>query len=801
MTEFARLGMILSEDLVASLRAYRTEVKESCETLFQNMEAALSYLPCEVVGQEPYRIINEHSCSLRRDTSSLLATVNLVLADMKDFLDKHLEDAWSVGETKLISKAFLDQFGNHFEQIQKVVLHPAMHNSQVSNIVGASLAALQPLTAFSFTSIVDQVIDRIGLMVPTKPNKDGDPGIPACDQAGSHQIAAVLDAQFKVLLCELCEGTKDTRPRWYKPEALHLEYWKDFENRHPQYVAPVLPVSIFEQAKEEMRQLRELVPHTPTVGLAVMGANKLWQELCDTSPSQRKKKFESILEAQRRLKAKPQPDPPAPPAPPAVPKKDSKPNKPKGDGDPGDPEVKKEDKPQEPPPKPPGQPLKRPVIQIQPKAKDELEAKEEPKTKEEPKAKDEPDLPSKLAGKNKRSRFSKADPDEPPAKQPTQPQVVGTVTLEGEAMSKDKASEFDCNVSLKHIQAPDGSYIFKSDAVKGGEGEFDDDGEEENNDKVEIPGLNGDEDEDDAPDDHQPSKSDSKAEPDDEGDIRKEEPSKKKSHKDKKGSSKKRRSSHSQRSKVEEEEDPDESEVPFLQRLRNVHYKKFCEDTDEANYIKCILLGLGPGVIPTQAEIDQSELFQEQASDKTAPVADVSDAWMPILDEKLWLATEAPDKMKHKDGTAPLYKFKDLMRLVPNAAGAWTAKCAKPALVAVIPPTTTTPLEPAIGVEGLHNMAALRKATIPKLSRDPEKKAKQYSFCGYCGVRIKNFETDVNHIRHHLHLELLCGGCYGKAFIMNFQMSSHLKKCEAVLNVLGQLRDNYKQGGSQSRKR
>ena len=114
------------------------------------------------------------------------------------------------------------------------------------------------------------------------------------------------------------------------------------------------PASIFDQAKEEMRQLRELVPHIPTAGLAVMGVNELWQELCDTSPSQWKKKFESILEAQRHLKAKPQPDPPAPPV---VPKKDPKPDKPKGDGDPGDPEVKKEDKPQEPPPKPPGQPL------------------------------------------------------------------------------------------------------------------------------------------------------------------------------------------------------------------------------------------------------------------------------------------------------------------------------------------------------------------------------------------------------------------------------------------------------------
>ena len=147
---------------------------------------------------------------------------------------------------------------------------------------------------------------------------------------------------------------------------------------------------------------------------------------------------------------------------------------------------------------------------------------------------------------------------------------------------------------------------------------------------------------------------------------------------------------------MEEEEDPDEPEVPFLQRLRNVCYKKFCEDTDEANYVKGILLGLGSGVIPTQVQIDQSELFQERSSDKTAPVANVSNAWMPVLEESLWLAMEAPDKMKHKDGTTPLYKFKDLMRLVPSAAGSWTAKSAKPALVAVVPPPPRLPWRPLL---------------------------------------------------------------------------------------------------------
>ena len=138
------------------------------------------------------------------------------------------------------------------------------------------------------------------------------------------------------------------------------------------------------------------------------------------------------------------------------------------------------------------------------------------------------------------------------------------VTLEGEAVSKDKASEFKCNVSLKCIQVSDGSYIFKSDGDEGGEGEFDDDDEEEDDCKVKIPDLNGDGNDGDAPNDHQTSKSDSKMEPDDEEDIGKEEHPKKKSRKDKK----KKHSSHNRKSKVEEEEDDlDEPEVPFIQQL------------------------------------------------------------------------------------------------------------------------------------------------------------------------------------------------------------------------------------------
>ena len=141
-----------------------------------------------------------------------------------------------------------------------------------------------------------------------------------------------------------------------------------------------------------------------------------------------------------------------------------------------------------------------------------------------------------------------------------------------------------------------------------------------------------------------------------------------------------------------------------------------------------------------------------------------------------------------------------LWTLLPNAAGAWTAtkdkeEKEKPALVAVIPATTTTPLDEAVGLNLLHNMDALRKVTVPRAG-GPRGKTDQFSFCGYCGVRVQTYETNCNHMRWHLRLQLLCGGCYGKAFIERGQLTSHMRQCEAVKNATASKSKDPKQGSS-----
>ena len=278
----------------------------------------------------------------------------------------------------------------------------------------------------------------------------------------------------------------------------------------------------------------------------------------------------------------------------------------------------------------------------------------------------------------------------------------------------------------------------------------------------------------------------------------------KKPPKTKKGSSQKRRSSHKKADAKEEEDEDDNEDEDYKEPLtpleysRQARYNQFMKDTEEANFVRGLLLNLRSDTVPTQAQVDESELFLEQPSDKSVPVPNISHVWMPILESKLWLTTEAPGKVEYKDGDAPMYKYEDLMALVPNAAGAWNAtkEKEKPALVSVIPATTTLPLDEAVGLDLLHNVDALWKVTVPRAG-GPKGKTDQFSFCGYCGVRVQNYETSCNHMRHHLHLQLLCRGCYGKAFTEKGHLSGHMRQCEAIKNATAsKSKADPKRGGS-----
>ena len=65
-------------------------------------------------------------------------------------------------------------------------------------------------------------------------------------------------------------------------------------------------------------------------------------------------------------------------------------------------------------------------------------------------------------------------------------------------------------------------------------------------------------------------------------------------------------------------------------------------------------------------------------------------------------------------------------------------------------------------------------------------KQKQVAFCLYCGVLNENSNTAFSHVRKHLDLMFLCGGCHTKSFQHGQLLYKHMKdNCPAVLAIRG----------------
>ena len=150
---------------------------------------------------------------------------------MEDFLQKWLVDAGSIGESKFLINIFLKRFLTHSNLVKRVVLNPAMDHWAVSGQVATALAALQPNSAHFFISMIDEVVERLGLAVLSStgeekpPSNTGIPGAattqggkPASTEAASSSRAWVtpvppeeVEIQLCKVLTKMMESDRDTK--------------------------------------------------------------------------------------------------------------------------------------------------------------------------------------------------------------------------------------------------------------------------------------------------------------------------------------------------------------------------------------------------------------------------------------------------------------------------------------------------------------------------------------------------------------------------------------------------------------
>ena len=119
-------------------------------------------------------------------------------------------------------------------------------------------------------------------------------------------------------------------------------------------------------------------------------------------------------------------------------------------------------------------------------------------------------------------------------------------------------------------------------------------------------------------------------------------------------------------------------------------YETFAVDNDWIQHVRCTLLGLEAGTMPTRKYIDTLECFVPRAAALELDLPEViTNHWLPILWEEGLLVECSPDQLTTTADWVPLYTQEGLERY-PLMALSSFASTGAPRLTAVVPPECQT---------------------------------------------------------------------------------------------------------------
>ena len=122
-----------------------------------------------------------------------------------------------------------------------------------------------------------------------------------------------------------------------------------------------------------------------------------------------------------------------------------------------------------------------------------------------------------------------------------------------------------------------------------------------------------------------------------------------------------------------------------------------------------------------------------------------------------------------------VYTPKGLQKHLPAALSTFV-NTGLPHLTAVVPLETRMGPDREYLLTNFHQHECLVRTSISIGGR-----RRQLAFCPYCGVINENSETALSHVRKHLDLLLVCGGCYTKSFPHGQALHRHMKSmCRSV---------------------
>ena len=232
---------------------------------------------------------------------------------------------------------------------------------------------------------------------------------------------------------------------------------------------------------------------------------------------------------------------------------------------------------------------------------------------------------------------------------------------------------------------------------------------------------------------------------------------------------------------MEESPPPREASLPRGMKEKDIlpkRYEVFTSDYEWVQSVRGRLLGLEAGTSPSRRDIKNSSHFIPRiVVSETELLEVITEHWLPILRREGLLVECPPNQFTAMADWIPLYTHEGLQKYLPAAVSAFPSQ-AVPSLIAVVPPEVCVGTDKEFLLCNFHHCGCLVRQSF-KLKGS----CRQLAFCPYCGVINENSDMALSHVRKHLNLQFVCGGCFSRSFLNGPALNKHMKACASVTTI------------------
>ena len=144
MAEFARLQLIVGEDLTKSLLALHSDLEASSEVLVSDIVRTIGLHPNDPAARQVKAVLQTFQQSTSMKVTLPLMELEAARGDMEEFMRSRLRELSSQTESWELIGVLSPKLANHASQVQELVQAPELAEEEVSLQVIIGLGPIYP---------------------------------------------------------------------------------------------------------------------------------------------------------------------------------------------------------------------------------------------------------------------------------------------------------------------------------------------------------------------------------------------------------------------------------------------------------------------------------------------------------------------------------------------------------------------------------------------------------------------------------------------------------------------------------